>query len=158
MKTPLLARCPYFSHVVDGFGCPVQRVRLLRLEPGANIHEHRDLGDGWAMGRVRLHVPIVTDERVEFYVDGLRVHMRAGELWYCDFTRPHRVHNKSDIGRVHIVLDLLVDRWLRDLFPPEPIVERVRGAWQRAAFYGPRRAKDLAHSLGVAPLLKRALR
>jgi hypothetical protein len=128
----------------------------LRLEPGAHIHEHTDIGDGWEMGRVRLHVPIVTDERVDFFVDGRRVVMRPGELWYCDFTRPHRVHNRSDVGRVHMVLDLVVDEWLRGVFPAEPLLERARGAWRRAAFFGPRRAKEIAHAIGALQLVKRA--
>jgi quercetin dioxygenase-like cupin family protein len=154
-KTGLCARCPYFDEIIDGFGCPVQRVRLLRLEPGAKIHEHVDLGDGWAMGKVRVHIPIVTDERVEFYVDGRRIEMRPGELWYCDFTRRHRVHNASDVGRVHLVLDLVVDDWLRELFPREPLVERVVGWAQRARFDGEQRLREAARGLGLAALKKR---
>jgi hypothetical protein len=156
-KTPILRECPYFDQIVDDFKCPVQRVRLLRLEPGAKIHEHVDLGDGWAMKKVRVHIPIVTHEDVHFYVDGKRVMMREGELWYCDFTRPHRVHNQSDIGRVHMVLDLSVDEWLRDFFPPERLIDRVKGYGQYARFHGKAKIKQIARRSGVTPLLKRLL-
>jgi hypothetical protein len=156
-KTPILAKCPYFEEIIDGFECPVQRVRLLRLEPGAKIHEHVDLGDGWAMRRVRLHIPIVTHEKVFFFVDGRRVMMNPGELWYCDFTRPHRVHNQSDIGRVHLVLDMTVDRWLRGVFPPEPFVERIKGYRQRAAFEGRAKLKELGRRTGATQFVKRLL-
>src|SRR3990172_1788411 len=57
-KTKILAQCPYLEEIVDSFDCPKQRVRLMRLEPGTNIHEHRDHGDSWALGKVRLHIPI----------------------------------------------------------------------------------------------------
>jgi quercetin dioxygenase-like cupin family protein len=154
-KTNIIAKCPYFEEVVDSFGCPVERVRLLRLEPGAKIHEHIDLGDGWAMKRVRLHVPIVTHDEVYFYVDGQRVIMKPGELWYCDFTKPHRVHNKSDIGRVHMVLDVVVDDWLKTLFPDEPLAERVRGWAQRNSFHGKARLREIARKTGLGPILKR---
>jgi hypothetical protein len=156
-KTPILAHCPYFEEIIDSFKCPVQRVRLLRLEPGTKIHEHVDLGDGWAMKKVRLHIPVVTHEKVFFYVDGQRVVMRPGELWYCDFTRPHRVHNQSDIGRVHLVLDLTVDDWLKSVFPKEPLVEQLRGLRQRAEFEGRTKLKELGRRTGLTRLAKRVL-
>jgi quercetin dioxygenase-like cupin family protein len=156
-KTPILAKCPYFEEIIDGFECPVQRVRLLRLEPGAKIHEHVDLGDGWAMKRVRLHIPIVTHEKVFFYVDGQRVTMMPGQLWYCDFTKPHRVHNQSDIGRVHLVLDMTVDGWLRDQFPPEPVAERVAGYAKYARFHGRARIKETLRKTGVSAFAKRLM-
>jgi hypothetical protein len=156
-KTPVVRECPYFEEIIDSFECPVQRVRLLRLEPGAKIHEHVDLGDGWAMKKVRVHIPIVTHEKVFFFVDGQRVKMAPGELWYCDFTRPHRVHNQSDIGRVHLVLDLTVDDWLRGLFPHEPLAERVVGYGQYARFHGKAKLKELARKSGITPLVKRVL-
>ncbi|HEY8143678.1 MAG TPA: aspartyl/asparaginyl beta-hydroxylase domain-containing protein, partial [Kofleriaceae bacterium] len=59
-KTPILDACPYLESIVEEFHCPKERVRLLRLEPGKNINTHTDLGDGWAMGKVRLHIPIIT--------------------------------------------------------------------------------------------------
>ncbi len=142
--TPILDQTPYFRSIVNGFHCPKQRVRLLRLRPGAVIHEHRDDGDGWAVGKVRLHVPIITHDNVYFFVDGQRVVMRPGELWYCDFTRPHRVQNAGDIGRVHLVLDLLVDDWLRGLFPRETLVERVQNSAQRLRY----RARHLRYEIG----------
>jgi hypothetical protein len=151
-KTPVLAQCPYFEEIIDSFRCPTQRVRLLQLAPGKNIHEHRDDGDGWAIGKIRVHIPIVTHEDVYFYVDGQRVIMNPGELWYCDFTRPHRVHNRSPIGRVHMVLDLVVDDWLRAMFPPEPLVEQIRNWEQRARYRG----RVAAYRLARSPAVKRA--
>jgi hypothetical protein len=142
--TPILEQTPYFTEIVDGFRCPKQRVRLLRLQPGAVIHEHRDDGDGWAVGKVRLHIPIITHDDVYFYVDGRRVVMEPGELWYCDFTRPHRVHNAGDVGRVHLVLDLVVDAWLRQMFPRESLVERVQNVAQRTRY----RLRHARHELG----------
>lgn len=155
-KTPILAACPYLEEIVDEFKCPKERVRLLRLDPGRNINTHTDLGDGWAMGKVRLHIPIVTNPEVYFYVDDKRVLMREGELWYCDFTRPHRVHNKSDLGRIHFVLDLRVNDWLRDFFPPEPLTDKVKNMVQlgryRSRFY----VQQALARPELAPLKKRA--
>ena len=40
--TPILARCSYFAEVLSHFRCPVRSARLLRLQPGSIIREHRD--------------------------------------------------------------------------------------------------------------------
>ena len=144
-KTPILKACPYLEEIVDGFECPKERVRLLRLEPGKNINTHTDLGDGWAMGKVRLHIPIITHDEVYFFVDDERVVMRPGELWYCDFTHPHRVH---------MVLDLKVNDWLRGFFPPEPIGDKVKNAVQKARYFGTFYAKQAAAHPALAPVKK----
>jgi hypothetical protein len=159
-KTPILLECPYFEEIVDEFQCPKERVRLLRLEPGKNINTHTDLGDGWAMGKVRLHIPIITHDEVYFYVDEQRVIMRPGELWYCDFTHPHRVHNRSNVARVHLVLDVRVNDWLRSFFPPEPVTDKLRNAAQRARYFGNYYARQAAAHPALAPVkqqIKRVL-
>lgn len=160
-KTEIADACPYFSEIIDEFRCPKHRVRLLRLEPGRKINTHRDDGDGWAIGKVRLHIPIITHPEVYFFVDDQRVEMQPGELWYCDFTRPHRVHNKSDIGRIHLVLDLAVDDSLRDMFPPESTPVRIGNAARKAY----QRARELRYTVSdsgpairAKGLVKRLLR
>jgi hypothetical protein len=104
-ETPLLRRSPYLQSVLAQFPCPIGAARLMRLGPGARILEHCDhMGDG-AEAEVRLHIPIQTNESVHFWVNHERVPMRAGELWYADFSLPHRVENESDTNRVHLVVD-----------------------------------------------------
>jgi len=104
--TPVLEHCPYFRQILSEFRCPKHQVRLLRLEAGKRILEHRDRVLTWPLGIARLHIPIITHEEVYFYLDGRRVQMAPGELWYCDFSRPHSVENRSPIARVHLVMDL----------------------------------------------------
>ena len=160
VKTPILKHCRYFEEIIDSFQCPRQRVRLMRLESGTNIHEHRDLGDSWALGQVRIHIPIITHEEVYFYVDGERVMMRPGELWYCDFSRPHRVANRSPIARVHLVLDLTVNPWLRQMFPAETLRERLGNWWYWGSFHSTETLRRLAHAAGLGKVrrfLKRRL-
>lgn len=154
-RTPVMEHTPYLAEILDGFGCMTHRVRLLQLAPGKNINTHRDDGDGWAIGKVRLHIPIVTHDDVFFYVDDQRVFMRPGELWYCDFTRPHRVHNKSDIGRVHLVIDCVVDDWLRRMFPSESLGERVRNTAQRAVYHARTARYQLAERSGLSQMKQR---
>jgi quercetin dioxygenase-like cupin family protein len=117
--TPVLARCPAFRNVLDSFRCPLSSVRLLRLEPGCRIREHRDYNLGLEDGELRVHVPITTNPDVEFVLAGERVEMREGECWYLDFNQPHRVVNLGASPRVHLVIDGMVDRWILSLFPSD---------------------------------------
>lgn len=114
--TALLESLPAFGAALDRFACPLQAVRLMRLGAGAVIHEHTDPGMALDDGEVRVHVPIQTHEDVVFTHDGDRVHLSAGHAWYLDVSRPHAVANRSDADRVHLVVDCVVNDWLRDVF------------------------------------------
>jgi hypothetical protein len=96
--------------------CPIRSVRLLRLAPGAVIREHRDAGLRYEQGEARLHIPIATNAAVEFVLDGDRHVMEAGECWYVNVDLPHRVNNRGTTERIHLVIDCVVDDWLRDHF------------------------------------------
>ena len=88
--------------------------RLLRLGPGGCIREHRDYDLGQPDGDLRIHVPIVTDAQVDFLLDGRRVPMQAGECWFLDLSRPHRVENHGGVARVHLVVDCGRSPWIEE--------------------------------------------
>jgi mannose-6-phosphate isomerase-like protein (cupin superfamily) len=113
-NTALLAQCPAIQSALKEFHCPLRDVRLLRLAPGSHIREHRDDDLRFDQGEARLHIPLVTHPLVEFYVEGQRAIMEAGECWYLDFSRPHRVRNAGPIERIHLVIDCEVNEWLRE--------------------------------------------
>ena len=114
--TPLLEECPAVSRFLDSLGCPLLSARLLKLRPGAEIKPHRDIELASEYGEARLHVPIVTNPFVEFTVDDMRVPMEAGTCWYVNANLTHRVLNRGDGDRIHLVVDCVVDDWLRDRF------------------------------------------
>jgi hypothetical protein len=116
--TEILRRCAYFQEVLAAFECPMTMVRLLKLKAGSSIRRHKDYKLGYEDGEVRLHVPIITDPRVEFYVDERRVPMGAGECWYVNVNMTHHVENTADIDRVHLVMDCVVNDWLDGYFAP----------------------------------------
>jgi hypothetical protein len=113
--TEALEACPYFQMVLAAFRCPLKSARLLRLAAGSVIREHADYDLGENLGEVRLHIPVATNPQVEFYLAGKRVEMQAGECWYLDLSLPHRVQNRGDTERVHLVIDCVLDDWLGDL-------------------------------------------
>jgi hypothetical protein len=114
--TPLLERCPYFAEVMRTFRCPLRTVRLMRLAPGSVIKEHTDVDLGFEDGMVRLHIPVVTNDQVAFFLSGSRVVMEAGSCWYLRLSDPHRVVNNGSSDRVHLVVDGFVNDWVAEVF------------------------------------------
>ncbi len=96
-----------------GFAVLLLAVRFLRLRPGSRIREHTDLALGFDAGEVRIHVPVSTDPEVVFLLDGRRVEMGEGEAWYLDLNLRHSVVNSGTAPRVHLVVDCVVDDWIR---------------------------------------------
>jgi hypothetical protein len=113
----VLQRCGYFREVLAAFRCEIKSARLLRLTSGSVIKEHRDYDLGYEAGEVRLHLPVLTNPAVEFYLNNRRVTLAEGEVWYLDLSCPHRVANRSSEPRIHLVLDLILNDWLRAQIP-----------------------------------------
>ncbi len=113
--TPLLAANRHLRAVVETFQFPLKAVRLLRLHGGSRVKEHSDGDLRLANGEIRVHVPILTSDRVEFIVSNRQIPLRAGESWFIDFSKPHRIHNAGAAPRIHLVIDGTLNGWAADL-------------------------------------------
>ncbi len=120
--------CPVLMQVIASFQCTVKAARVLRLAAGATIREHHDADLIWSDGEARLHIPLATNPDVAFYVDDQRVRMLAGECWYLNLSKSHRVQNRGITERVHLVLDCGVNDWLAELVQhgTPPTMESLR--------------------------------
>jgi hypothetical protein len=114
--TTLALKCDYFREVIDTFECEKESVRLLLLAPGAIINEHRDIKLAYEYGSFRLHIPVITGEAVDFTVDGTDLRMKNGECWYANFDLTHRVNNRGEHPRVHLVIDCKRNEWSDKMF------------------------------------------
>jgi hypothetical protein len=132
--TPFLAQTPYLREVLRTLECPQMATRLMRLTPGSTIKEHRDPDLDPAGGFARLHIPILTNPGAKFWLNDRLVVMESGSLWYLRLTDPHRARNDGDADRVHLVIDVEVNDWLRSM-----LVAALRRR-------GRRRTIDLAHA------------
>jgi hypothetical protein len=110
---PVLARTPGFRALLDRLACPLQSVRLMRLAPGARIKAHRDHDLAAEWGAARIHVPVATNDAVEFRLNDERVAMPVGSAWYLRLSDPHSVINRGATDRVHLVIDCVANEWLR---------------------------------------------
>ncbi len=102
--TPHLAASPYLRQILASFDQVLGRSRLMKLAAGAEVATHVDFNYHW-YSRVRIHVPIITNESVIFQCADQKTHMRAGEAWIFNSWRRHSVINPSDEDRVHLVVD-----------------------------------------------------
>lgn len=135
--TIFLESSTYIKEVLQTFQCPLQAVRLLKLNAGSIIREHRDAELNFEKGEIRLHIPVLTHADVEFFLDKERMDLKEGECWYMNFNLPHAISNKSKINRVHLVIDALVNDWVKDIFtgttcPVKKEIEDTSGVYDEA--------------------------
>jgi hypothetical protein len=115
-NTPLLQRTSYIKDVIDMFKTKVESVRFMKLSSHSIIKEHCDKGSGFEEGYARLHIPIKTNDDVEFILNGDVKKMQPAKCYYIDAHNPHSVINNGDSERVHLLIDVVVNDWLEDIF------------------------------------------
>jgi len=113
VDTAAAAACPYFRHVLRSFACPLLGARLMRLGPGSTIKEHAHAVDESRMAQI--HIPITTNEDVDFRVSGSRCVMPAGSAWWFRLSAPDGAVNRGQSDRVHLLVDLGMNDWLAAL-------------------------------------------
>jgi hypothetical protein len=88
------------------YGGRVIRLLLAELVPHGRIAPHRDGGAGTVLVH-RLHLPVVTNPAVKFFIDEIPHYLEAGIVYEFDNTRRHAVDNDSDLPRIHLMCDIL---------------------------------------------------
>lgn len=89
------------------------RIMLARMAPGGIIHPHRD-GNPSAKWPHKIHVPLQTNERVTFFVEGVGYRLPEGEAAEVNNMGVHAVANEGDTDRIHLIFEYY------DLDQPEP--------------------------------------
>lgn len=115
-ETDFLQSSPYIREVLDSLQCEKTNVRLMRLAPGAFLDEHTDPQlDMKFRKQIRLHVPIYTNNAVEFLLNKTAVPLLPGELWYLKLSDPHSVVNGGQFERIQMSIDVVVNEWIESL-------------------------------------------
>lgn len=119
LNTNALKTSPYLKSIIEQFQekTSVTLVRLLRLAPNAVVKEHTDptLGLEVEKSVIRLTIPIFNPKKMEFLLNKKPVHMKPGECWYLRLTDPHEVLNNTNEERINLTIDMIPNKWLRDL-------------------------------------------
>ncbi|MFJ4248957.1 aspartyl/asparaginyl beta-hydroxylase domain-containing protein [Pseudomonas sp. NPDC089741] len=142
-----------WSRALQDLPLEIVSARLLRLGPGGRIYEHRDYDLDGPDADLRLHIPLLSPPDVDFWLDGQCVPMQAGECWFLDLARAHRVANRDTSARVHLVLDCRPSAWLAQMIaqglPDTPAPKLSESALQR---FQRRLAEDAALSAELQAL------
>ena len=115
---------PVLAQAVRDYGytdAAFPRVMLARMAPGGVIKPHRDANPA-AKWPHKIHVPLVTNDKVTFFVDGVGYHFPEGEAVEVSNMAVHAVENAGDTDRIHLIFEYY-DRqqpepeWLAQLPP-----------------------------------------
>ncbi len=81
-----------------------KRVMLVSLPAGRNVKPHVDLGYHLQNSH-RIHLPIFTNEDVQFIVNDTIIPMCEGMLTEINNNIQHSVNNNSSQCRIHLIID-----------------------------------------------------
>ena len=119
LDTPELEKSPYLKSIINSFKehTTVTLVRLLRLVPNSVVKEHTDptLGLGIKKSVIRLTIPVLNNDKMIFNLNKTPVNMKPGECWYLDLTKPHEVINNVNEERINLTIDMIPNKWTRDI-------------------------------------------
>jgi hypothetical protein len=114
---------PIFAMIAGVYADEGQVIRCLlaRLAPGGAIPAHVDSGYSLRHSH-RVHIPVITHDKVSFVIAGEEVRMAEGEAWEINNCRPHAVANHGDAARVHLIVD-----WAPPMAAADPAAEAAAG-------------------------------
>jgi hypothetical protein len=120
VDTIYLKKSAYIQKILNDirkiFKTEIGLVRILKLDKHGKIAPHRDgnrdgkidSNTGFGKTVYRLHIPIITDNKVIFTIDNIDYNLKEGNLYYTDVSKVHSVVNGSSKDRIHIVIDVKV--------------------------------------------------
>ena len=85
-------------------GGTIIRAMAAKLLAGGNILPHRDSHPSFGAGH-RIHVPIITNPRVRFMIDGRPYQLEVGQAYEINNQKVHSVMNKGKEDRINFIFD-----------------------------------------------------
>ena len=106
------AAVPLMHQIIGNWyppGGTIIRAMAARLLAAGRIVPHRDAHASFAAGH-RIHVPLSSNPRVRFIVDGRPVPMEVGQAYEINNQKVHSVMNKGATDRINFIFDYLPPR------------------------------------------------
>jgi hypothetical protein len=98
---------PILHQAVAPYGYPrgeFPRVMLARMAPGGIIHPHTDNMPS-ATWPHKIHVPIMTNEQVRFFIEPQTFHFKEGQAVEVNNLGVHAVKNDGATDRIHLIFE-----------------------------------------------------
>ena len=103
------AAVPLMHDIIDRFypkGGTIIRAMAAKLLSGGRIKPHVDTHPSFHMGH-RIHVPITTNSRVRFMIDGKPHRLQIGRAYEINNQMQHSVMNKGKEDRITFIFDYI---------------------------------------------------
>ena len=85
-------------------GGTIIRAMAAKLLAGGRILPHHDTHPSFGAGH-RIHVPIITNPRVRFMIDGRPFQLEVGQAYEINNQKVHSVMNKGGVDRINFIFD-----------------------------------------------------
>lgn len=99
--TPVLRQATrYYGYSHGAF----PRIMLAKIDPGGVIHPHVDAGPAAGFPH-KIHVPVVTNNNVSFFINGRHYHLEVGMAYEVNNRVMHSVRNDGITPRIHLIFE-----------------------------------------------------
>ena len=101
------AAVPAMHDIIGRFyppGGTIIRAMAAKLRAGGKITPHRDAHPSFHIGH-RIHIPITTNPRVRFMIEGRPYHLEVGQAYEINNQMMHSVANKGSEDRITFIFD-----------------------------------------------------
>lgn len=105
---------PLMHEIIDKHypkGGTIIRAMAAKLLAGGRIDPHSDRHPSFHCGH-RIHIPITTNPRVRFMIDGRPYQFKVGDVYELNNQKQHSVMNKGNEDRITFIFDYV---------PPGPL-------------------------------------
>jgi len=100
-------------------GGTIIRAMAAKLLAGAVIRPHRDSHPSFHHSH-RIHIPITTNARVRFMIDGRPYQLKVGQAYELNNQKMHSVMNKGKEDRITFIFDYIPPEQLGRSVPSRP--------------------------------------
>ncbi len=103
------AALPVMHEIIEKFypaGGTIVRAMAAKLLTGGIIRPHKDSHPSFHAGH-RIHIPIRTNSRVRFMLDGRPYKFEVGKSYEINNQLTHSVMNKGKEDRIHFIFDYI---------------------------------------------------
>ena len=101
------------QYLIKNYDGKIVNMMLSNLLKNKRIYEHKDRGF-LLLNSHRLHLPIITNTDIIFHIEEYPYNMEYGTWYEFDNTRFHGVINDSNIDRVHLMVDIIPNKLLKN--------------------------------------------
>ena len=113
------------NNILQNFPAKIKTLTFYKAKKGLILHRHRDMSGNLLFGKLRIHIPIITNPNCYYLIskDGSDYLFHAWEkgCFVLDTGYIHGVLNNSQYDRVHLMVELHMNKYIWEMLPRKNI-------------------------------------